>query len=132
METHPQPCNTLPEGQHKLCPLTSRAFSDMNQHVVERFNREADVWHQVHSNHARDIIQWEIKKRKLLARDFIHQQFRNKPAAILEVGCGAGRNLEEILNGNQNWTGKGVDVAPAVLTGAKVNTSVQRSAALKC
>jgi SAM-dependent methyltransferase len=87
----------------------------MNKRVVERFNREADVWDHVHSNPATDIIQWEIKKRKLLARDFIYQQFKNKPAAILEVGCGAGRNLEEIFNGNQNWTGKGVDISPAMV-----------------
>jgi len=65
--------------------------------VVERFNKEALVWSEVHSGEITDIIQWEVKKRKEFTRDFIGQRFHGKPAAMLESGCGAGRNLEEML-----------------------------------
>jgi len=84
--------------------------------VVERFNREgALVWNQVHSGEIEDIIQWEVKKRKEFARDFIREHFQDKSAAILEIGCGAGRNLEEILSGNSFWRGTGVDNASAMI-----------------
>jgi SAM-dependent methyltransferase len=85
------------------------------QQVVDRFNREALVWSEVHSGEISDIIQWEVKKRKEFARDFIRQRFQGKPAAILEIGCGAGRNLEEILSENPLWKGTGVDNASAMV-----------------
>lgn len=83
--------------------------------VVRRFNSEVEVWDDVHSGNNGDIIQWEIRKRKALSRDFIQQRFRGRAARILEIGCGAGRNLEEIVSANGNWSGKGVDVAPAMI-----------------
>jgi SAM-dependent methyltransferase len=85
------------------------------QQVVDRFNQEASVWNQVHSGEITDIIQWEVKKRKDFTRDFIRQHFQGKPAAILEIGCGAGRNLEEILSGDSLWKGTGVDNASAMV-----------------
>ena len=84
--------------------------------VVDRFNREgALIWNQVHSGKIEDIIQWEVKKRKEFAREFIRQRFHDKPAAILEIGCGAGRNLEEIVSGNAAWRATGVDNASAMV-----------------
>ena len=85
------------------------------QQVVDRFNQEASVWNQVHSGEITDIIQWEVKKRKEFTRDFIRQHFQGKPAAILEIGCGAGRNLEEILSTDPQWKGTGVDNASAMV-----------------
>ncbi len=85
------------------------------QQVVDRFNQEASVWNQVHSGEITDIIQWEVKKRKEFTRDFIRQHFQGKSAAILEIGCGAGRNLEEILSTDPQWKGTGVDNASAMV-----------------
>jgi 2-polyprenyl-3-methyl-5-hydroxy-6-metoxy-1,4-benzoquinol methylase len=56
-----------------------------------------------------------VKKRKDFAREFIREHFLNKPAAILEIGCGAGRNLEEILSQDPQWKGTGVDNASAMI-----------------
>jgi SAM-dependent methyltransferase len=56
-----------------------------------------------------------VKKRKDLARNFIREHFQGKPAAILEIGCGAGRNLEEILSECPLWKGTGVDNASAMV-----------------
>jgi SAM-dependent methyltransferase len=89
--------------------------SETKKDVVERFNKEALVWKEVHSGEIVDIIQWEVKKRKEFAHDFIRQHFQGKPAAILEIGCGAGRNLEEILSENPLWKGTGVDNASAMV-----------------
>jgi len=89
--------------------------SETKQKVVERFNKEALVWNQVHSGEITDIIQWEVKKRKEFAHDFIRQHFQGQPAAILEIGCGAGRNLEEILSESRLWKGTGVDNASAMV-----------------
>lgn len=83
--------------------------------VVERFNKEALIWSDVHSGEITDIIQWEVKKRKDFTREFIREHFEGKPAAILEIGCGAGRNLEEILSGDSQWKGVGVDNASAMV-----------------
>jgi SAM-dependent methyltransferase len=83
--------------------------------VVERFNKEALIWNKVHSGEITDIIQWEVKKRKDFTRDFISRHFHGKPAAILEIGCGAGRNLEEILSEEPLWKGTGVDNASAMV-----------------
>lgn len=89
---------------------------ETKKQVVDRFNREgALIWNEVHSGDITDIIQWEVKKRKEFARDFIRQQFYGKPAAILEIGCGAGRNLEQILSENPAWRGTGVDNASAMV-----------------
>jgi 2-polyprenyl-3-methyl-5-hydroxy-6-metoxy-1,4-benzoquinol methylase len=89
---------------------------ETKKQVVDRFNREgASVWNQVHSGEITDIIQWEVKKRKDFAREFIREHFLTKPAAILEIGCGAGRNLEEILSQNPQWKGTGVDNASAMI-----------------
>lgn len=85
------------------------------QKVVERFNKEALVWAEVHTGEITDIIQWEVKKRKDFTREFIREHFQGKPAAILEIGCGAGRNLEEILSGDSQWKGVGVDNASAMV-----------------
>src|SRR5204863_6892034 len=67
--------------------------------VIERFNREACIWDEVHTGDAKDIIQREVALRKAFTRRFISSRFQNRSAAILEIGCGAGRNLEEILSG---------------------------------
>jgi 2-polyprenyl-3-methyl-5-hydroxy-6-metoxy-1,4-benzoquinol methylase len=89
---------------------------ETKKQVVDRFNREgASVWNQVHSGEIADIIQWEVKKRKEFAREFIREHFQDKPAAILEIGCGAGRNLEEILSQHPAWRGTGVDNASAMI-----------------
>ncbi|HXT10461.1 MAG TPA: class I SAM-dependent methyltransferase [Candidatus Angelobacter sp.] len=88
---------------------------DTKKNIVDRFNKEALVWNEVHTDNIQDIIQWEVKKRKRFAHDFIRGRFQGKPAAILEIGCGAGRNLEEILAGDALWTGKGVDNAAAMV-----------------
>jgi 2-polyprenyl-3-methyl-5-hydroxy-6-metoxy-1,4-benzoquinol methylase len=91
-------------------------MQETKKQVVERFNREgAAVWNQVHTGDITDIIQWEVKKRKEFAREFIREHFQDKPAAILEIGCGAGRNLEEILSQNPAWRGTGVDNASAMI-----------------
>ncbi len=89
---------------------------ETKKQVLERFNREgAQVWSQVHSGKIEDIIQLEVKKRKEFARQFIRAHFDGKPAAILEIGCGAGRNLEEIVSGNSSWHATGVDNATAMV-----------------
>ena len=91
-------------------------MQETKKQVVERFNREgASVWNQVHTEDITDIIQWEVKKRKEFTREFIREHFQGKPAAILEIGCGAGRNLEEILSQNPLWRGTGVDNASAMI-----------------
>jgi 2-polyprenyl-3-methyl-5-hydroxy-6-metoxy-1,4-benzoquinol methylase len=91
-------------------------MQETKKQVVERFNREgASVWNQVHTEDITDIIQWEVKKRKEFAREFIREHFQDKSAAILEIGCGAGRNLEEILSQNPSWRGTGVDNASAMI-----------------
>jgi SAM-dependent methyltransferase len=89
--------------------------TQIKEQVINRFNREALVWNDVHSGEAVDIIQWEVKKRKQFARDFIAQKFSKRPATILEVGCGAGRNLSEIVSENPLWKGVGVDNAQAMV-----------------
>lgn len=84
--------------------------------VVERFNREgAPVWSRVHSGEIEDIIQLEVQKRKEFARNFIRRQFHDQSAAIAEIGCGSGRNLEEIISENPSWSGVGVDNAAAMV-----------------
>lgn len=83
--------------------------------VAARFEGEADTWRQVHSKRIKDIIQLEIARRKAIAREFIQQQFGGKPISILEIGCGAGQNLEEIVYSDARRQGKGVDVAQAMI-----------------
>jgi SAM-dependent methyltransferase len=109
--------------------MSAESFVELPQtkrRVVERFDQEAEIWNEIHSGEARDIIQWEIVRRKVFAREFIRQRFHDRPAAILEVGCGAGRNLEEILSGNADWRGKGVDVAPAMIDCCRVRYQKDR------
>lgn len=88
---------------------------DTKKQVIDRFNREAMVWKDVHSGEIVDIIQLEVKKRKEFVREFINERFHNQPVAMLEIGCGAGRNLEEILSDNAAWEGMGVDNASAMI-----------------
>jgi SAM-dependent methyltransferase len=83
--------------------------------VRERFDREPGSWQTSHEAPVRDIIAWEVARRKQLALEALRERFGGRPARILEVGCGAGDNLLEIARADPAWTAVGVDISPKMV-----------------
>lgn len=88
---------------------------DPNQISISRFNNEAEKWDNYGRNKNIDIISWESYKRREIVKKFLISNFKNKPLKILEIGCGAGNNLKEIVDQDTKWTGKGTDIAPNMI-----------------
>jgi ubiquinone/menaquinone biosynthesis C-methylase UbiE len=71
---------------------------ELNKIIKNRFNKETKIWDNVHFNKYKDIISWEIFKRKDLTKKHLFKNYKNKKIKILEIGCGAGNNLYKTKN----------------------------------
>ena len=99
----------------KSTTKTKQHKDDLHDVVEKRFDREVKRWDSYHDKEINDIIDWEVYKRKEIAKKVILKKFMNKKCSILEIGCGAGNNLSEIVALDSKWNGYGVDISSKMI-----------------
>jgi len=86
-----------------------------NKITKQRFDLEVYKWEKYHKKELKSIISYEILKRKEITKNIISNNFSKKSINILEIGCGTGDNLFEIVKSNKLWKGKGVDISSGMI-----------------
>jgi len=89
--------------------------------VAKRFDAEAQYWKE---NNATDIIAHERKMRLTYT---ISELKRKNPKTILEIGCGAGYNLQIIAKEFPKAKCVGVDISPEMIKLCKKNNKNKNS-----
>ncbi|MEX1026551.1 MAG: class I SAM-dependent methyltransferase [Candidatus Paceibacterota bacterium] len=97
-----------------------------SEKIKNRFDLEPDLWSEYHNKTRKTVIEREVYQRKALAKRAVKKYFQGRPAEILEVGCGTGDNLAEIVQEDEKWYGTGVDISPAMVQRATEKQSNER------
>lgn len=88
-------------------------MANKNNKVKNRFNLEVKEWKDYDST--KDIISWERFKRYDILKNILLKNFSDKKISILEIGCGAGKNISQIAKLNKNWDCTGVDISDEMI-----------------
>lgn len=79
--------------------------------VAEYFNSDYQYWYNLYKERPKDeLVNYLMRKRKLIIINYIDKIFNgNKNISVLDVGCGTGIYLKELINRGFNTFG--VDIA---------------------
>lgn len=86
-----------------------------NSKIKKRFDGETEIWKKYHNKNIKTIIDKEIFERKQITKKYLLENYKNTNIRILEIGCGTGNNLIEILELCNKWKGKGVDISTKMI-----------------
>jgi SAM-dependent methyltransferase len=96
----------------------------MQNDVEKRFNNEVKSWEQKENHSSNNIIAYEVEKRKEILIKILIKNYQNKKIRILDIGCGTGKILEELLAQDKKWEGIGIDISPEMIKFAKNNRTL--------
>lgn len=83
--------------------------------VQSRFDQETTLWNSYHQDGEPTLVHREIVLRKQLTKKLLLERYQGQSIRILEVGCGTGENLKEIIDLDPAWRGVGVDISPNMI-----------------
>ncbi len=91
--------------------------------IKKRFNNEVNEWRNIYKSKASksDIIAWEALRRKEYVKQELVEYFFSREISLLDIGCGTGNVLSEILEINDSWKGTGVDISNNMIEFCKEN-----------
>ncbi len=94
--------------------------------IQNRFDSETPLWSAYHLGEVKTTVEREVIQRKEVAKKIIKQHYLQKNAEILEVGCGTGDNIAEILKLDKKWRGRGIDISTEMIEKAKEQYAYDR------
>ena len=83
--------------------------------VADRFNREAGAWEKSYSKARYNIISLELVQRFHWLQAFVEKRKENDELELLDVGCGTGNVLSNLLDGHPSWNGTGIDLSSGMI-----------------
>ena len=78
--------------------------------VARHFDNRTAEWDAYYLNSA-DIAGYEVLRRRQLAGQILQRLLNQPRALVIEVGCGTGRVISEIIERHADWQGFGLDIS---------------------
>jgi SAM-dependent methyltransferase len=82
--------------------------------ISQDYDRTVVSW-DAHYRNRRDIVGYEVIRRMQLAKEGLHKYLIEKDALILDIGCGTGRVVSEIIQTRPGWRGLGLDMSEQMI-----------------
>jgi glycosyltransferase involved in cell wall biosynthesis/ubiquinone/menaquinone biosynthesis C-methylase UbiE len=102
-----------------------------NTAIKRRFDNEASIWSNNYKKANYNIIAKELVLRKKHLLEVVELIDKNKNIKVLEIGCGSGENIKEVIKLNKNWTGLGVDISDRMIGKARQTNRLDKQLIFK-
>ena len=102
--------------------------------VENRFDTESLVWEKSYAKASYNIISLELVERYEYLKSFLHENHQDQELNILDVGCGTGNVLQQLLESNLKWRGTGIDLSQGMVdicTNKKIDRAAFQKADLE-
>lgn len=103
------------------------------QVLVEKFSTDADYWRQIYEDTpdgGRTFVASEMVERKRAVLAFVDQYAGSRQLRVLDVGCGTGMTMRDLLQRGHSVTG--VDITEAMLQRARVAVGQSAPGRARC
>ncbi len=88
--------------------------------IAQQFDQKADSYsHYYYKSNSTNFRSVEKKERARITGNWLKYCLRQNHVKILDVGCGAGTVLSQIIRSNNSWRGFGIDISPRMIHNAK-------------
>ena len=84
----------------------------METKTIARFyDNKVEAWDANYTGNADDIGQYEILRRRELVLEILFDRLHNHETLLLDVGCGTGRVISELIVRRPTWQAIGLDLS---------------------